>query len=196
MKNAIATPPAETSKAAPRTKKGSGEVQPFGTLAARHIGLKDSVRQASVKILNQILADTITLRDLYKKHHWQTAGPTFYSLHLLFDKHYAEQAALVDEIAERIQQLGGVSLAMAADIAEATQIPRPPKGSEEPAMQLKRLLDAHAIVIETIREGADKADDGGDDGTNDLLVSGALRTNEMQVWFLSEHLEQTDLLPN
>ena len=72
----------------------------------------------------------MTLRDLYKKHHWQVSGPTFYQLHLLFDKHYADQTTLIDAIAERIQLLGGVSIAMAADVAETTLIPRPPKGRE------------------------------------------------------------------
>jgi starvation-inducible DNA-binding protein len=52
------------------------------------------------------LADTMMLRDLYKKHHWQVAGQTFYQLHLLFDKHYTEQSTLVDALAERIQSLG------------------------------------------------------------------------------------------
>jgi starvation-inducible DNA-binding protein len=54
-----------------------------------------------VEHLNQLLADTITLRELYKKHHWQVAGPTFYQLHLLFDRHAERQDELVDAIAER-----------------------------------------------------------------------------------------------
>ena len=55
-----------------------------------------------------------------------SAGSTFYQLHLLYDKHYDEQVELVDSIAERIQLLGGVSLAMTADVAKTTQIERPP----------------------------------------------------------------------
>lgn len=50
---------------------------------------------------------TMTLRDMYQKHHWQVAGMTFYQPHLLFDKHHGEQGELVDTIAERIQLLGG-----------------------------------------------------------------------------------------
>jgi starvation-inducible DNA-binding protein len=185
MKNAVAEPPPQTT----RRSKLSAEIQSYGTVVKRQIGLKDPVRLASVNTLNQVLADTITMRDLYKKHHWQTVGPTFYSLHLLFDKHYGEQAALVDEVAERIQLLGGVSLAMAADVAETTQIARPPRGSEDPSMQIRRLLDGHEQLLQAARAGAKKAGDAGDDGTNDLLVSQIIRTNEMQVWFLSEHLE-------
>jgi starvation-inducible DNA-binding protein len=138
--------------------------------------------------LNQILADTMTLRDLYKKSHWQVAGPTFYQLHLLFDKHYDEQVELVDSIAERIQLLGGVSLAMAADVAETTQIERPPRGREEVPVQLSRLLDAHQIIINETRKLARPASAIGDDGTNDLVVSDVLRRNELQVWFLSTWL--------
>jgi starvation-inducible DNA-binding protein len=136
----------------------------------------------------------MTLRDLYKKSHWQVAGPTFYQLHLLFDKHYDEQVELVDSIAERIQLLGGVSLAMAADVAETTQIERPPRGREEIPVQLSRLLDAHQIIIGETRELARRASAIGDDGTNDLVVSEVLRRNELQVWFLSEHLVDVPLV--
>lgn len=144
--------------------------------------------------LNQLLADTMTLRDLYKKSHWQVAGPTFYQLHLLFDKHYDEQVELVDAIAERIQLLGGVSLAMAADIGETTQIERPPRGREEVPVQISRLLDAHQIIIRDSRKLAERSSRVGDQGTNDLVVSEVLRTNELQVWFLSEHLVDVPLV--
>ena len=80
--------------------------------------------------LNQVLADTITLRDMYKKHQ-QGAGPTFDQLHLFYDKHWKEQTELVDSLAERIQMLGGISSAMAHDVAETTLIPRLPRGRQE-----------------------------------------------------------------
>lgn len=164
------------------------EIQPYGTIARLPIALSEKVCLSSAQALNQILADTMTLRDMYKKHHWQVSGPTFYQLHLLFDKHYKEQSELIDEIAERIQLLGGVSIAMAADVAETTRIERPPRGREEVPVQISRLLKAHETVIKAVREAARHAGDQGDDGTNDLLVSSVLRTNELQVWFISEHL--------
>src|SRR5436189_1736906 len=125
--------------------------------------------------LNQMLADSMTLRDLYKKSHWQVAGPTFYQLHLLFDKHFEEQVELVDTIAERIQLLGGISLAMAHDVAETTKIERPPRVREEVPVQISRLLDAHQVIVGECRELAQRADELGDDGTNDLAVSDVLR---------------------
>jgi starvation-inducible DNA-binding protein len=163
-------------------------MQAFGSVVRMPIALGDDVRRASVDNLNQVLADTMTLRDLYKKHHWQVSGATFYQLHLLFDKHFGEQSELVDLIAERIMMLGGVSIAMSADVAETTLIPRPPKGREEVPVQLSRLLQAHEIVLEEARAMARQAAEHGDDGTNDLLVSNVIRTNEMQVWFVGEHL--------
>jgi len=163
------------------------EMQAFGSVETMRIALAEGTRRASADNLNQLLADTITLRDLYKKHHWQVSGPTFYSLHLLFDKHFGEQNELVDLIAERIMMLGGVSIAMSADVAETTLIPRPPKGREEVPVQLSRLLRAHEIVLEEARAMAQQAAEAGDDGTNDVLVSNMISTNEMQVWFVAEH---------
>src|SRR5438105_4101050 len=121
---------AASPSAVPRTVRHGDETQAFGVVVPVPIALAEGTRRASVDNLNQLLADTITLRDLYKKHHWQVSGPTFYPLHLLFDKHFNEQGELVDEIAERIMTLGGVSVAMSDDVAETTVIPRPPKGRE------------------------------------------------------------------
>lgn len=181
--------------AQPRLHQRAREIQAYGAVNhALPLDLEEPVRLEMTEQLNQLLADTMTLRDLYKKSHWQVAGPTFYQLHLLYDKHYDEQVELVDSIAERIQLLGGVSLAMAADVAETTQIERPPRGREEVPVQLSRLLDAHQIIIREVRKLARRASELGDDGTNDLVVSEVLRTNELQVWFLSEHLVNVPLV--
>lgn len=180
--------------ASPRLSEETAEFQPFGTVVRLPIALSQKVCEASVKALNQILADTMTLRDLYKKHHWQVSGATFFQLHELYDKHYAEQATLVDQLAERIQLLGGVSVAMAADVAGLTKIESPPSGREAVPMQISRLLAAHEQVLRTCHEAASEADEGGDDGTNDLLVSNVIRTNEFQVWFLAQHLVPTPLM--
>jgi starvation-inducible DNA-binding protein len=185
---------ASGGKASPILHQRGNELQKYATLRAIPIGLPDDVRLDHCQALNQILADTMTLRDLYQKHHWQVAGPTFYQLHLLFEKHYGEQSALVDQVAERIQTLGGISIAMAHEVAEMTSIERPPRGAETPPVQISRLLEAHESIIKATRDAARCADEHGDDVTNDLLVSAVLRTNELQVWFLSEHLVDTDLV--
>jgi len=184
-----------TISAQPRTHQHAGEIQPYGTVTPMlPLELEEPVRLEMTEQLNLLLADSMTLRGLYKKSHWQVAGPTFYQLHLLFDKHYEEQVEIVDKIAERIQLLGGVALAMAADVAETTRIPRVPRGREEAPVQISRLIDAHQIVIGHCRQLARRASALGDDGTNDLVVSDVLRRNELQSWFLSEHLVEVPLV--
>ena len=179
--------------AEPLVHQHAPEIQPYGHIIRMPIALSENVCRESVHNLNQLLADTITLRDLYKKHHWQIAGPTFYQLHLLFDKHYGEQDQLVDAIAERIQVLGGVSVAMAPDVAETTLIPRPLKGREEVPVQISRLLHAHEIVLKEARTMARLAANSGDDGSNDLIVSAVIRRNELQAWFVAEHVVDVPL---
>jgi starvation-inducible DNA-binding protein len=183
------------TSAQPRYHQSARELQAFGTVTSvMPLQLEEPVRLEMTEQLNHLLADTMTLRDLYKKSHWQVSGATFYQLHLLFDKHFEEQSEIVDTIAERIQLLGGISIAMAADVAELTRIPRPPKGREEVPVQLSRLLDAHQVIITQCRELAELANKIGDAGTNDLVVSDVLRPNELQVWFLSEHLVDAPLV--
>src|SRR5437870_11050439 len=160
-----------TKQARPIQHQHAREIQAFGKIAKLPIALDEKVCAASAENLNQLLADTMTLRDLYKKHHWQVSGPTFYQLHLLFDKHFNEQSELVDAIAERIQSLGGVSIAMAHDVAEMTLIPRPPRGRDEVPVQISRLLHAHEVVLKEARAMARQAAEAGDGGTNDLRVS-------------------------
>jgi starvation-inducible DNA-binding protein len=185
---------AGTARATPLLHQKAREIQPFGKLTPMPIALDENVRAKSVDNLNQLLADTMTLRDMYKKHHWQVAGHTFYQLHLLFDKHHGQQDELVDEIAERIQLLGGISLAMAADVAETTIIPRPPRGREEVPVQISRLLEAHEFILKEARTMAKQAQEDQDDGTNDLIVSDVIRTNELQAWFVAEHVVDVPLV--
>jgi starvation-inducible DNA-binding protein len=167
-------------------------IQNFGTLGASRLGLGEAVRAKSVSALNRLLAHTMALRDLYKKAHWQTKGASFYSLHLLFDKHHGEQLELMDALAERVQTLGGVALALAHDVVEESRIARAPRGRESVGAQLKRLLDAHEFVLQEARPLAREAAERGDDGTNDLLVSQVVRTNELQSWFIHEQSQDDD----
>ena len=165
------------------------EIQPYGTLRNVALALGDNVRSSSVAALNQALADSIALRDLYKKHHWQVSGATFHQLHLLFDTHQAEQSTVIDALAERVQALGGVAIATSQDVAETTRLPRAPRGREAPGDQLRRLLAAHELMLAPAHDWARTAAELGDDGTNDLLVSQVIRTNEAQSWLVAEHLK-------
>src|SRR6478672_8541331 len=189
--------PIHSSKvsAQPRLHQKAVEIQAYGTVNLNlPLDLEEPVRLESTENLNQLLADTSTLRDLYKKSHWQVAGPTFYQLHLLFDKHFEEQVELVDALAERVQMLGGISVGDPRHAAELTSIPRPPDGAEEVPVVLSRLLDAHETIIEKVRDALDKTEESKDLGSNDLLMGDVLRRHEMQVWFLAEHVVEVPLV--
>jgi starvation-inducible DNA-binding protein len=169
-------------------------IQEFGTLRLLPIALSHEARVFSSQLLNQILADTMILYSLYKKHHWQMRGPTFEQLHLLLDKHAGEQLELIDALAERVQMLGGVAIADPRHMAEVTTIERPPDGVEEVGAMLARLLSAHEAIITAVRAAIERTAQHGDAGSNDLLIGDVLRTHEQQVWFLAEHLVDTPLL--
>jgi starvation-inducible DNA-binding protein len=178
----------------PKLSARGPELQPFGTLRRLPIGLSDDAKTQSCELLNEILADSMVLYSLYKKHHWNVAGPTFYQLHLLFDKHAEEQNELIDDLAERIQSLGGIAVGDPRHAAELTTIPRPPDGAEEIAVMIDRTLQAHEIVIEKVRAAITATEESGDWGTNDLLMGDVLRRHELQVWFLSEHVVDVPLV--
>jgi starvation-inducible DNA-binding protein len=180
--------------AQPRLGQRAPELQRFGTLRQLPIALSAEARTESCQILNEILADSMVLAALYKKSHWNAAGPTFYQLHLLFDKHYEEQVELVDALAERVQMLGGISVGDPRHAAELTTIARPPDGAEEVPVVLSRLLDAHETIIEKVRDGLDKTEESKDLGSNDLLMGDVLRRHEMEVWFLAEHVVDVPLV--
>ena len=170
------------------------EIQRFGALRLLPIALPAEARLESAQLLNAILADSMILYALYKKHHWLVAGPTFYQLHLLFDKHADEQIELIDLLAERVQSLGGIAVGDPRHAAELTTIERPPNGAEEVPAMIHRLLDAHETVITKVREGIRRTDRNEDWGSNDLLMSDVLRRNELQVWFISAHLVDEPLV--
>ena len=178
----------------PIVPSNRGETQAFNSIRRNPLALEASSMAESIESINQFLADTLTIRDLYKKHHWQASGPTFYRMHLLFDEHFEEQLKLADLLGERVRTLGGIAIAMAADVAELASILRAPKGREDTATQISRLLQAHEMILLEARAMARDSAASGDPGTNDILVSNVIRTNELQVWFLVEHIQPNEPL--
>ncbi|MFB7361853.1 Dps family protein, partial [Streptomyces hydrogenans] len=158
-------------------QKGA-ETQAFGTLKQLPIGLGHDTRMYACQRLNRLLADTQILHSLYKKHHWLMRGATFYSLHLMLDKHAEAQLAIVDALAERVQSLGGVAVGDPRHVAELTGIPRPPDGVEPVPVMLSRLLDAHERILIDARDAAARLSGEGDEGSTDLIVSDVIRTGE------------------
>lgn len=184
----------DRSDSQPRLHQHGREIQAFGSVRQLPVSLSYDARMYSCERLNRILADTRILHSLYKKHHWLMRGPTFYQLHLLLDKHANEQLELIDMVAERIQTLGGIAVGDPRHVAELTRVPRPPNGAEEVPAMLSRLLEAHELILDDAHDAAARVAEGGDDGSNDLLVSNVIRTNELQTWFIAEHLVDTPIV--
>jgi starvation-inducible DNA-binding protein len=178
----------------PKLDLAGPEIQRFDTLRELPIGLPNEAKTSSCRLLNEILADSMVLYALYKKHHWLVAGPTFYQLHLLFDKHAEEQTEIIDLLAERVQSLGGIAVGDPRHAAELTTIPRPPDGAEEVAVMIDRTLRAHETIIEKVRAGIKTTEESEDWGSNDILMSDVLRRHELQVWFLAEHVVDVPLV--
>ena len=183
-----------THVARPRLDASAPQIQEFGTLRSLPIGLPDKAKTSSCTALNEILADSMVLYSLYKKNHWLVAGPTFYQLHLLFDKHAEEQTEIIDILAERVQSLGGIAVGDPRHAAELTTIPRPPDGAEEVAVMIDRTLRAHETIIKKVRAAIKTTEESEDWGSNDVLMSDVLRRNEMQVWFIAEHVVDVPLV--
>jgi starvation-inducible DNA-binding protein len=179
------------SHSQPRLHIHGNEIQLYGSVRLFPIGLSHDSRMHSCERLNQILADTQMLYALYRKHHWLMRGPQFYQLHLLLDKHANEQLAIIDALAERVQSLGGIAVGDPRHAAEFTRIPRAPNGCEPIPAMLSRLLEAHEAILVDAHDAAQKLGGQGDDGSNDLIVSSVIRTGELQVWFVVEHLVDT-----
>jgi len=178
----------------PRLDLDGPEIQRFDSLRTLPIGLPAEARSSSCRLLNEILADSMVLYALYKKHHWLVAGPTFYQLHLLFDKHAEEQTEIIDLLAERVQSLGGIAVGDPRHAAELTTLPRPPDGAEEVSVMIDRTLRAHETIIEKVRAGISATEESEDWGSNDVLMSDVLRRHELQVWFLAEHVVDVPLV--
>jgi starvation-inducible DNA-binding protein len=160
-------------------------VQAREAAEASSIGLDDS--GSMIDLLNPVLADLITLRDLYTQHHRQISGPTTLQRHRLFDEHLSQLNELIDQVEERLRILGGIDAVSDVDAASLTRAPRPSRGQESTSQEISRLLEAQEIVLRSMRTAALFAEEHDDSSTHDLLVRGVLRANEMQAWYLAEH---------
>jgi starvation-inducible DNA-binding protein len=183
-----------TPTAQPVLNQRGKEIQAYGTLVSYPLALSDQAKKASVDALNQILADSIYLREMYQKHRWQVTGATFRQMHRLFGHHFKKQNKLVHLLGDRVQTLGGVSVVVPNDVAQMTQIERPPIGREELPVQLSRLLEGHEVVLRGCHAAIRIAETNGDDGTVELLADYVVLAHEKQVWRLAAHLTETPLV--
>lgn len=163
------------------TSKAKGRI-------AANIGLEDGARDEVVSMLNKRLADSMLLYTKTRNYHWNVTGMEFIQLHELFERHYDEIAATIDEIAERVRMIGGIALGTLDEFKQNSVIEEQPGHVPNAQEMLQNLLDDHETVIRQLREDADKTEELNDMGTNDFII-GMIRENEKRAWMLRAHLE-------
>jgi starvation-inducible DNA-binding protein len=144
-------------------------------------------REAMTTLLNARLADAIDLQTQCKQAHWNVKGPGFYELHLLFDKVNESVEEYVDEIAERIVQLGGVAEGTARSVASRSTLADYPQEAIDGQAHAGALSSALAVFAEAVRTASDAADRSADADTMDLFIE-ISRGTDKWLWMVEAHL--------
>lgn len=159
-----------------------GEISP-------NIGIEDRNREGVLQILSRLLADEYTLYTKTRKYHWNVNGPRFQPLHDFFKAQYTQLEVIVDDVAERIPQLGGKATATMEEFRQLSRLKEDAGQYPEANMMLSNLLADHETIIRATRADADAcADKYHDMGTNDFLV-GLMEAHEKTAWMIRAHLE-------
>jgi starvation-inducible DNA-binding protein len=162
------------------------------TMLKTDIGLTNQQREMVIEILNARLSDTVTLYIKTRKYHWNVRGIHFGQLHEFFEKQYDELAEAMDEIAERVRQLGGLSFGTLTEFKETTSLKEQPGVNPDAQGMIADLLHDHEAVIKQLRKDVDTtADECHDMGTSDFLT-GLMESEEKMAWMLRAHLEEGD----
>ena len=146
-------------------------------------------RTAIVQLLNEHLAELISLQLQTKQAHWNVKGPSFIALHELFDSVAGEVTDFVDTVAERITALGGIAEGTVGVVAQRSQLPAYPLKITSGRDHVDALSTAIATVGKGIRAAIDRADELGDADTADLFT-GISRDLDKKLWFVEAHLQE------
>lgn len=157
------------------------------TTFSTHNSLPLEVRQKSIELLNQTLADLTDLHSQTKQAHWNVKGLNFMALHELFDDLAATVIGHVDTVAERATALGGIVNGTVRMAASASELPEFPAITEGRAV-VAALSERYAIAGAAIRAAIDTATEAGDMGTADVFTE-VSRDLDKQLWFLEAHLQ-------
>ncbi len=138
-------------------------------------------------LLNRRLAEAVDLQMIMKQAHWNVKGPSFYSLHLLFDDIHASIAEHVDAIAERIVQKGGIAEGTVGVAAARSRLPAYPLTIVDGLAHVEATAKSIAAFRQEVRDTADEADEQGDAETADLFISISKNLDKWS-WMLEAHL--------
>ena len=153
------------------------------------IGIEVENRKEVVGILNILLADEYLLFTKTRNYHWNVVGKDFKERHEFFQQQYEKLDGMIDEVAERIRQLGGTTVATMNEFMRITNLKEYPGEYPSDLKMISNLLTDHEKTIKYLRKSADKCDEEYNDmGTNDFLI-GLMEIHEKMAWMLRTHLD-------
>jgi starvation-inducible DNA-binding protein len=154
-----------------------------------HLGISEKNLKSVNTLLSVVLADAVVLYTKTRKFHWNVSGESFMELHLLFEKQYKELEEAIDEIAERINKLGGKTIGTMKEFLELTHLKETPGKYPARKEMIKELLDDHESIVVQLRKDVDEcADKLKDAGTADFLT-GLMEAHETNAWKLRRYFE-------
>ncbi|PXV66472.1 starvation-inducible DNA-binding protein [Sinimarinibacterium flocculans] len=151
------------------------------------IGITKDARGEIADGLSRLLADEYTLYLKTHNFHWNVTGPMFNTLHLMFEEHYTEAAAAVDQVAERIRALGFPAPGTYKAYASLSSI-KETEGVPEWREMVAQLVEGHEACVRTARKVFPAVDESNDEPTADLLTQ-RMQVHEKTAWMLRSLLE-------
>jgi starvation-inducible DNA-binding protein len=152
-------------------------------------GMAEKVREQSISLLNQTLADAIDLYTETKQAHWNLKGHGFIAIHKLLDEVAEEVEEHIDIIAERITALGGTAYGTVQCVAKSSKLRAYPTDITSVTQHLEHLTHNYAILGEFTRANIHKTEEIGDFGTNDLYIA-FVRLLDHKLWLLEAQLQK------
>lgn len=151
------------------------------------IGLSQKNLDASINVLSVVLADEVVLYTKTRKFHWNVSGNSFMELHKLFEEDYKVLEINIDEIAERINKLGGKTIGTMKEFLDKTNLKESPNVYPNQKEMITELLSDHETIIKGLRDDIEKCDEAKDAGSADFLT-GLLKQHEKIAWVLRRYL--------
>ena len=153
-----------------------------------NIGIKEKDLQKTYKTLNVLLSNEMLLYVKTRKFHWNVTGNSFMELHLLFESHYKELEAIIDEVAERINKLGSQTIGTMEEFTKYATLKEAPGKYPSQKDMIAQLLSDHEQIVTEIRKHVDSEEkEGLDAGTTDF-ITGLMEQHETIAWKLRRYL--------
>ena len=153
-----------------------------------NIGISDKNSKEVASVLNKILADEYLLYTKTRNYHWNIEGSNFMEMHLFFESQYNTIDEAIDEIAERVRQIGHYAQGRLKDFIKQSQLVEQEYTSDQKS-QLQNLLDDHEAIIRFLRLHIDIFTDKYKDAGNADFITGLMEKHEKMAWFLRSYLK-------